>query len=165
MVTLNPTSGLNDGPLQRVIEHTNNVVIGHGTLDFVLFANGTLATLQNLTWNGVQGFSEYPSQPFYVPYHDHPMESMAGAGVFGSWTSERGLTFVLTELAGHFLPQGAPSAAYRHLEFLLGRIEDLSEVSPFTTQQGYKQPREVLGNGTAWDKRQLDQVSRPAIYA
>jgi carboxypeptidase D len=160
-----PPSGLNDGPLQHVIEHTNNVVIGHGTLDFVLFANGTLATLQNLTWNGVQGFSEYPSQPFYVPYHDHPMESMAGAGVFGSWTSERGLTFVLTQLAGHFLPQGAPSAAYRHLEFLLGRIEDLSEVSPFTTQQGYEQPREGLGNGTAWGKRQLDQVPSPAIYA
>jgi carboxypeptidase D len=158
-----PPSGLNGGPLQHVIEHTNNVVIGHGTLDFVLFANGTLATLQNLTWNGVQGFSGYPSQPFYVPYHDHPMESMAGAGVFGAWTSERGLTFVLTELAGHFLPQGAPSAAYRHLEFLLGRIENLSEVSPFTTQQGYEQPRESLGNGTAWDKRQLDQVRKPAI--
>lgn len=71
------------------------------------------------------------------------MESMSGAGIYGSWTSERGLTFVLTELAGHFLPQGAPSAAYRHLEFLLGRIGNLSEVSPFTTQPDYEQPKEV----------------------
>lgn len=141
-----PPSGLTGGPLQQVIEHTNNVLIGHGTLDFVLFANGTLATLQNLTWNGAQGFSEYPYQPFYVPYHNHPMESMSGAGIYGSWISERGLTFVLTELAGHFLPQSAPSAAYRHLEFLLGRIGNLSEVSPFTTQPDYEQPREVLGN-------------------
>ncbi|KAI5244156.1 alpha/beta-hydrolase [Aureobasidium subglaciale] len=155
-----PPSGLPDGPLKTVIEKTNNVIIGHGTLDFVLFANGTLATLQNLTWNGVQGFSEYPGKPFYVPYHEHTMESMAGAGVMGRWVEERGLTFVLTELAGHFLPQGAPSAAYRHLEKLLGRIESLDEVSPYTTQRGVEQPEEMLGNGTAWEKREANLVER-----
>ncbi|THW89173.1 alpha/beta-hydrolase [Aureobasidium pullulans] len=155
-----PPSGLQDGPLQHVIESTNNVIIGHGTLDFVLFANGTLATLQNLTWNGVQGFSEYPKNPFYVPYHDHPIDSMAGAGIFGSWVEERGLTFMLTQLAGHFLPQGAPSAAYRHLEKLLGRIEDLSEVSSYTTQRNITQPQENLGNGTAWGKREIDGLVR-----
>ena len=31
------------------------------------------------------------------------------------------------------VPQYAPSAAYRQLEFLLGRIGSLSEVSSFTT--------------------------------
>ncbi|KAI5199758.1 alpha/beta-hydrolase [Aureobasidium subglaciale] len=147
-----PPSGLSNGPLQKVIEKTNNVIIGHGTLEFVLFANGTLATLQNLTWNGGQGFSVYPDRDFYVPVHEHSMESMAGAGVMGRWVSERGLTFVLTELAGHFLPQGAPSAAYRQLEVLLGRIEDLSEVSPYTTQKDVQQPREDLGDGTTWGR-------------
>lgn len=34
------------------------------------------------------------------------------------------------------IPQYAPSAAYRMLEFLLGRISSLSEVSDFTTQSG-----------------------------
>ena len=38
-----------------------------------------------------------------------------------------------TSLSGHMVPQYAPSAAYRQLEFLLGRIGSLSEVSSFTT--------------------------------
>ena len=40
-------SGL--GPLPSVIERTNNTVIGHGLLDYLLFANGTLVTIQNMT--------------------------------------------------------------------------------------------------------------------
>jgi carboxypeptidase D len=47
----------------KVIEATNNVIVGHGDLDMVLIANGTLITLNNLTWNGQQGFSEPPVQP------------------------------------------------------------------------------------------------------
>lgn len=34
------------------------------------------------------------------------------------------------------VPQYAPTAAYRHLEYLLGRIEDLGQVSDFTTMSG-----------------------------
>jgi carboxypeptidase D len=34
------------------------------------------------------------------------------------------------------VPQYAPTAAYRQLEFLLGRIENLGEHSDFTTQSG-----------------------------
>jgi carboxypeptidase D len=33
------------GPLPSVIERTNNTIIGHGWLDYLLFANGTLATI------------------------------------------------------------------------------------------------------------------------
>ena len=54
------------GPLPKVIEMTNNVIIGHGLFDFLLLANGSLVTIQNMTWNGAQGFSEYPSSKFYV---------------------------------------------------------------------------------------------------
>ena len=50
----------------KVIEATNNVIVGHGDLDMVLIANGTLLTLNNLTWNGQQGFSEPPIHPLYV---------------------------------------------------------------------------------------------------
>jgi len=34
------------------------------------------------------------------------------------------------------VPQYAPTAAYRQLEFLLGRVPSLSTVSDFTTQGG-----------------------------
>ena len=60
-------SGHNGGPLMKGIEATNNVIVGHGDLDMVVIANGTLITLNNLTWNGQQGFSEPPVHPFYVP--------------------------------------------------------------------------------------------------
>ncbi|CAK3881307.1 alpha beta-hydrolase [Lecanosticta acicola] len=146
-----PPSGINGGPLQKVIERTNNVVVGHGALDMVLIANGTLLTLNNLTWNGKQGFSKPPTDPFYVPYHNDPVAgSVAGAGVFGGYVSERGLTFVAVVLSGHEIPEYQPSAAYRHLEFLLGRVKSLDEVSPFTTMPGVMQSNHTLGKGTWW---------------
>lgn len=49
------------------------------------------------------------------------------------------------------IPQYAPTASYRHLEFLLGRIDSLSSTVPFTTD-AYPQPNvtfQELGNGTA----------------
>ncbi|KAF7956025.1 hypothetical protein EAE96_004946 [Botrytis aclada] len=142
------------GPLPSVIERTNNVLIGHGLLDFLLFANGSLITIQNMTWNGLQGFQEAPSstQNFYVPYHESlgtilsivndaipnapPQYDTAGAGYQGTWHTERGLTFSTVNLAGHEIPQYTPGAGYRHLEFLLGRIANLSVVGDYTTQTG-----------------------------
>lgn len=141
-------SGLTGGPLQSVIERTNNVIVAHGALDMVLILNGSLLTLQNLTWNGAQGFSEPPVQPFYVPYADDAVAgSVAGAGIFGGWVTERGLTFCSVDLSGHEVPEYQPSAAYRHVEFLLGRIANLSEVSGFTTQPSYPQSQQPLGMG------------------
>lgn len=58
------------------------------------------------------------------------------SGNFGKWYTERGLTFSTVELSGHMVPQYAPTAAYRQLEFLLGRIEDLGQISDFTTMTG-----------------------------
>jgi len=106
--------------------------------------------IQNMTWNGAQGFSTKPSDPFYVPYHDDPNPStIAASGVLGTTHTERGLTWVSVDLSGHMIPQYAPSAAYRHLEFLLGRIDSLSSTVPFTTDLGVLQPNVTLGNGTA----------------
>lgn len=147
-----PPSGLS--VLPGVIEKSKRTVIGHGQLDMILIANGTLLMIQNMTvrfplsflaleikltcvqWNGKQGFTSPPSQPFYIPYHDDAqMATLAGAGNFGTTHTERGLTWVEVALSGHMIPQYAPSAAYRHLEYLLGRIDSLSEVSPFSTQR------------------------------
>ncbi|PNS14611.1 Carboxypeptidase Y [Sphaceloma murrayae] len=126
-----------NGVLQRVIEYTNNTIIGSGDLDMLLSTNGTLLAIQNMTWNGVQGLQEYPSIPFYTPYHpEYNGGSLAGAGYLGSWGGRDGLTFYRVQLAGHELPGYAPGAAYRTIELLLGRIGSLSDVGDFTTQTG-----------------------------
>jgi carboxypeptidase D len=124
--------------LPGVIERAERVIIGHGILDMVLIYNGTLVAIQNMTFNGAQGFSNPPAdwEDFYVPYHnsfDNQLGDLAGAGNMGHWHTERGLTMVTVQLSGHMIPQYAPSASYRHLEFLLGRIPDLGTVGPFTT--------------------------------
>ncbi|KEF62364.1 carboxypeptidase D [Exophiala aquamarina CBS 119918] len=127
--------------LPGVIEKADRVIIGHGLLDMILLWNGTLLATQNMTWNDAQGFSTPPSQwdDFYVPYrtsYENQLGSLAGAGVMGQYHTERGFTLVTVDLSGHMIPQYAPSAAYRQLEFLLGRIPTLGTVGPFTTMQG-----------------------------
>ena len=129
-----PPPATNGGPLASVVEKTNNVIVGHGLLDMVLIANGTLLALQNMTWHGKQGFSTAPNKNFFVPKHNDPsIWSQAGHGIKGQFVTERGLTFVTIEGAGHEVPMYQPSAAYRHLEKLLGRISSLDFKGPFST--------------------------------
>ena len=136
--------------LGGVIDRTKNVIIGHGELDMFLITNGTLLGIQNMTFGGKLGFQRRPTEPFYVPYHhSHEDSALAGAGVFGTAHTERGLTYVGVNLAGHMIPQYAPSAAYRHLEVLLGRVDSLSSTDPFTTDNKVPQSSQPLGNGTA----------------
>ncbi|GAM82581.1 hypothetical protein ANO11243_005630 [Dothideomycetidae sp. 11243] len=126
-----------NGVLQNVIEATNNVIIGSGDLDMLIPTNGTLLAIQNMTWNGCQGMDEYPGTPFYVPYHpEYNQGALSGAGYVGSFGVSRGLTFYRVQLSGHELPGYAPGAAYRMLEYLLGRIDSLNDTSDFTTQSG-----------------------------
>ncbi|KAI1097427.1 Alpha/Beta hydrolase protein [Jackrogersella minutella] len=113
--------------LPSVIEHSKRTVIGHSGLGFILLSNGTLMTIQNMTWGGLQGFQSPPKDDFFVPYHTELSKStMAGAGIVGKTHTERGLTFLSIEGSGHMGPQYAPAAAYRALEFLLGRIPSLT---------------------------------------
>jgi carboxypeptidase D len=80
-------------------------------LDMVLISNGTLLMIQNMTWNGTQGFTSKPSDPFYVPYHDDPSAStVAASGVLGTTHTERGLTWVSVDLSGH-----SKSATFRDI--------------------------------------------------
>ncbi|KAI0402507.1 Alpha/Beta hydrolase protein [Xylaria palmicola] len=148
--------------LPHVIEATNNVIVGHGTLDMILLPNGTLLSIQNMTWGGQLGFQGPPVEPFFVPFHKDSTASdiyaetdalalgaVAGAGVMGTAHTERGLTYVGIDLSGHMVPQYAPSAAFRHLEFLLGRVDSLSSTAAFTFERGVPQPAaDALGNGT-----------------
>lgn len=148
--------------LPHVIDTTKNVIIGHGTLDMILLPNGTLLSIQNMTWGGKLGFEKPPVEPFFVPFHKDStptdiyqetdmltLSSIAGAGIMGTAHTERGLTFVSIDLSGHMVPQYAPSAAFRHLEFLLGRIDSLSATTAFSTESDIAQPEaSSLGNGT-----------------
>lgn len=111
------------GALPSVIERTNNVIVGNGELDFLIMSNGTLAVLNNMTWNGQQGFSASPwSDRLYVPYNptigpaldesysqsNIPAVSVGyvgGGGYYGTTHTERGLTFTTVDLAGHEVPQ------------------------------------------------------------
>ena len=117
----------------------------------ILIANGTLLAIQNMTWGGKLGFQSPPVEPFFVPYHAEPSLATLGAsGVMGTAHTERGLTYVGVDLCGHMVPQYQPTAAYRQLEFLLGRVDSLSRPSAFTTDTKFPQPiAAVVGNGTA----------------
>lgn len=102
-----PPSGLS--VLPRVTEKNNRTIVAHGQLDFILLTNGTLMTIQNMTWNGEQGFSTPPSEwnDFFVPYHSEMnLGSLAGAGIMGQWWEERGLTFCTIDLSGHMGESG-----------------------------------------------------------
>ena len=144
-----------DGVLQNVIEKTNNTIIAVGIQDGLLYFNGTLLAIQNMTWNGLQGLQSAPTTELFVPYHEDPnLGALSGAGIFGVFESERGLTYATINLAGHskffmyrpnrfskakwctVIPEFAPGAAYRMVEFLLGRISSLAQVGDFTTQNG-----------------------------
>lgn len=131
--------------LKRVIEHTNNVIIGSGGLDFLVPTNGTLLVLQNTTWNGKQGFELYPDNEFFVPSLPiYNLGSEAGSGLLGTWGTERGLTFYEVHLAGHEIPEYASGGAFRVMELLLGKIDTLDDRGRFTTMDV---------NGTALERR------------
>ncbi len=135
--------------LGSVIDRTQNVIIGHGALDMILIANGTLLAIQNMTWGGKLGFQAPPTDPFFVPYHDPVVGTVAASGVMGTTHTERGLTYVGVTLSGHMVPQYQPTAAFRQLEFLLGRVSSLSAKTPFTTDKNSSQPSSSLGSGNA----------------
>ncbi|KAK4454445.1 serine carboxypeptidase [Podospora aff. communis PSN243] len=137
--------------LPRVIDATQNVLLGHGSRDFVLIADGTLLTIQNLTWGGQLGFQQRPNSPLFIPYHDNSdFSNIAGAGVVGTTHTERGLTYFGVATAGHFLTQDQPAVAFRGLEILLGRVENFQSTVPFTNDVNVTAQPSVsgLGNGT-----------------
>ncbi|SMY24167.1 unnamed protein product [Zymoseptoria tritici ST99CH_1A5] len=123
--------------MRMLIEHTNNVIIASGTADAAVFPNGTAIAIQHLTWNGAQGFQEHPGEAFVVPKHKRggDVTTWAGGGEVGFFQKERGLMYMQL-LAGHQLPQYAPTAAFRHLEYLLGRVEGVGDAGNWSIDMG-----------------------------
>ncbi|KAJ3013545.1 hypothetical protein HKX48_005704 [Thoreauomyces humboldtii] len=123
-------SDLSDPPnykvLGSVIDRSVRTVIAHGLLDFVLLSEGSLLAIQNTTFGGKMGFQTAPTDTFIVPKNEQSDPSTwAGYGAFGTAHYERGLMWSTVKLAGHMVPQYAPAAATRHLQYLLGRINSL----------------------------------------
>ncbi|KAF4547837.1 Serine carboxypeptidase-like protein 10 [Elsinoe fawcettii] len=110
---------LSPDPIQDVLpfvtESTNRTLIVNGAYDAVILSNGTLLAIQNMTWNGALGFQQAPSDDFVVP----------NQGILGTKHFERGLMWIDQAQGSHLTPQTQPLAALRHLQWLLGMIDDL----------------------------------------
>jgi len=103
--------------LPNVIEKSERVVIVHGLADFILVAEGTRIAIQNMTWNGAQGF-QTPIEPETF--------TIKNMGVYGNEHTERGLTYVEFYFSGHMTPQFVPWASFSTLAYLLGKQDSPS---------------------------------------
>ncbi|WVQ80584.1 hypothetical protein IAT38_002689 [Cryptococcus sp. DSM 104549] len=121
--------------LPQVIEATNRVLISNGDYDMIIITNGTLLSIQNMTWNGQLGFQTQPSEDIYIDIEDTQWSSVFEAngfdgfpgvqGTMGVQHYERGLMWAETFQSGHMQPQYQPRVTYRHLQWLLGHVEKL----------------------------------------
>ncbi|KAJ7928492.1 alpha/beta-hydrolase [Mycena leptocephala] len=92
--------------LPNVIEKSERVVIVHGLADFILVAEGTRIAIQNMTWNGAQGF-QTPIEPETF--------TIKNMGVYGNEHTERGLTYVEFYFSGKFSSSPSISSTNMHL--------------------------------------------------
>ena len=99
--------------LSRVVEKSKHTVVQHGTYDMVVLYHGTALALQNMTWNGQQGFTNPPS---------NKLHSKGGVTVF--YVSERNLTYFVVPKAGHMVPTTSPEASFHMAKYWLGHTED-----------------------------------------
>ena len=121
--------------LPQVIDKTQRVLVGNGDFDMIILTNGTLLAIQNMTWGGQLGFQERPSTPINVTIPDLQYETtfssqgyagVDGAqGIVGTQHYERGLMWVETFQSGHMEPEFQPRVSYRHLEWVLGRVDTI----------------------------------------
>lgn len=121
--------------LPQVIEATNRVLVANGDYDMIILTEGTLLSIQNMTWNGKLGFQQKPSTPINIQmpdllytsaFNSNGLQGLDGPqGLMGIQHYERGLMWAETYQSGHMEPQFQPRVAYRHLQWLLGHTETL----------------------------------------
>jgi carboxypeptidase D len=101
--------------LPQVVEATNRVLIANGDYDMIIITNGTLLSIQNMTWNGNLGFQTKPTTAINIPTQ----------GQMGIQHYERGLMWAETYESGHMGPEYQPLVSLRHLLWLQGKIDTL----------------------------------------
>ncbi|KAK5010180.1 hypothetical protein LTR28_011373 [Elasticomyces elasticus] len=122
--------------LPAVIEATNRVLVSNGDYDFEILTKGTLMSIQNMTWGGKMGFQTKPFTPIDIllpdlqyaqVFVDSGLDGLdgPGQGIMGIQHFERGLMWGETYQSGHMQPQFQPRVSYRHLQWVLGRIDAL----------------------------------------
>jgi carboxypeptidase D len=121
--------------IPQVIEATNRMLIASGDLDMILITNGTLLSIQNMTWHGKTGFQQKPNTPINIQIPDLAWAGVYAEngesgfdqpqGIMGIQHYERGLMWGETYLSGHMQPEFQPRVTYRHLQWVLGRIDTL----------------------------------------
>lgn len=106
-LTLSETATIPTSPTFSILPSILNngsiaVHVYSGEYDFLLNHFGTELVLQNMTWNGAQGFVEKPSKAFYSD-DAMPDDSEKGEdkNVAGTWGEERGLSYHFFHGAGH----------------------------------------------------------------
>lgn len=106
-LALSKTSTIPKSPtffiLPSILNSGSTVVhVYSGENDFLLNHFGTELVLQNMTWNGAQGFTEEPSKVFYSD-DARPDDGEKGKdeSVAGTWGEERGLSYHFFHGAGH----------------------------------------------------------------
>jgi carboxypeptidase D len=101
--------------LPQVIEATNRVLVANGDYDMIIITNGTLLSIQNMTFNGGLGFQTAPTTPINIP----------SQGQMGLQHYERGLMWAETFESGHMEPEYQALSSLRHLQWMLGKIDTL----------------------------------------
>lgn len=105
--TLTAKTSLPNPPTYSIIPdlvttHNIPIHIYSGDNDLLINHIGTELVLQNMTWNGAQGFSQKPDRVFYVdnaaPEHNAGNRNGPEAG---TWGADRGVSYHLFDGAGH----------------------------------------------------------------
>ncbi|KAF1992197.1 alpha/beta-hydrolase [Aulographum hederae CBS 113979] len=131
---------LSADPIQKIlpelIDKTKRVLVANGDYDLEILTEGTLLSIQNMTWGGKLGFQSTPSKPIDIKLPDLQYQEVfensglggldgPGQGIMGIQHYERGLMWAETFQSGHMQPQFQPRSSYRHLQWVLGRIDEL----------------------------------------
>ncbi|KAH9928842.1 Alpha/Beta hydrolase protein [Fomitopsis serialis] len=105
--------------LPNIIQKSERSVIVQGLADYLLMADGARIAIQNMTWDGLQGFQTSITNDSFV---------VEGVGALGNAHYERGLAYVEVALSGHMVPEFSPVAAYQIMEYLMGFRANVSAV-------------------------------------
>ncbi|PWN32651.1 alpha/beta-hydrolase [Meira miltonrushii] len=97
--------------LARMIERSKKYMLLACEYDYKIITNGTALALQNLTWNGSQGFSKPPLTPIFDV--DKIQRGLA--------TTERNLTFATIKGSGHFMGHDLPALSLAAITELIGK--------------------------------------------